>query len=498
MIFLTGRKPSLKRRLLLTLLLPLCAILLVLGASGTWLVHRVVEAASDRVLSGSLQAISETLSMQSGYLTLDLPPSALGMLENADRDNVYYNVSYRGQLITGYPELSVANTVPPESIEFRDSTFRGIPIRVATEAWLVPELDSPVIVQVAETTKNRTALADRMLIALGAGELFLLIAISALVFVAVDWGLRPLSDLRKEVEARSLQPEINFAPLSLALVPREALPFVSAFNALLGHVEAAIETLTRFTSQASHQLRAPLTVVRTHVELLKRQTDGTPEMHSTVSDIHQAVKRLQHLIVQLISLAKADHLSGDSAGPGDFDLVECTASIARTYASRAVAEKMDLSFDAAYENLPVSGNPVFAGEMIANLLDNAIRYGKPGGHIVVRIASEAGVLEVEDDGPGVPVKDRERVFERFYRLPHSQDREGSGLGLSIVQALGRRMGAGVTLQTPQSGQGLKVVIKFRTIGSDVRPASGVFGASAAGTDRAQGYPGLTEVRDRYV
>jgi two-component system sensor histidine kinase TctE len=204
--------------------------------------------------------------------------------------------------------------------------------------------------------------------------------------------------------------------------------------------------------------------VRTHVELLKRQTDGTAEMQSTVSDIHQAVIRLQHLIVQLISLAKAERLS-DEAGPGDFDLVECTAAIAGSYASRAVAEKMDLSFDTAYEQLPVSGNPVFAGEMIANLLDNAIRYGKLGGHIIVRIAGERGVLEVEDDGPGVPVKDRERVFERFYRLPHNQDREGSGLGLSIVQALGRRMGAMVNLQTPLSGQGLKVVIKFRPVGS---------------------------------
>jgi two-component system sensor histidine kinase TctE len=122
---------------------------------------------------------------------------------------------------------------------------------------------------------------------------------------------------------------------------------------------------------------------------------------------------------------------------------------------------MELSFESAFERLPVSGNPVFAGEMIANLLDNAIRYGKAGGHIIVRIAADQGVLEVEDNGPGVAVKDRERVFERFFRLPHNQDREGSGLGLSIVQALGRRMAAGIDLQTPAGGQGLKVVIRFR-------------------------------------
>ena len=460
MIFAAGKNASLKRRLALTLLLPLCAILLGLGATGAWLVHRVVEAASDRVLSGSLQAISETLAMEGGYLTLDLPPSALGMLENSDRDNVYYNVSYRGKLITGYPELSVlTHNIRLEDIEFRDSTFRGLPIRVAAEARLVPQLDSPVIVQVAETTKNRTALANRMLAALAAGELFLLATIAVLVFLAIDWGLRPLSVLRKEVEARAHQPEINFAPLPLSLVPQEALPFVSAFNALLGHVETAVETLRRFTSDASHQLRAPLTVVRTHVELLRRHSDSSPEMRGAVSDIYHAVRALQHLIVQLISLAKAERPSDDSTG--SFDLVECTATTASSYASRALAEKMDLSFETAFEKLPVSGNSIFAGEMIANLLDNAIRYGSLGGHIIVRIADERGVLEVEDDGPGVPVKDRERVFERFYRLPHSQDREGSGLGLSIVQALGRRMGAAVNLQTPVGGKGLKVVIQFR-------------------------------------
>jgi two-component system sensor histidine kinase TctE len=163
MIFIRANKPSLKRRLALTLLLPLCAILLGLGLAGAWLVHRVVEAASDRVLSGSLEAISETLAMEGGYITMDLPPSALGMLENSDRDNVYYNVSYHGKLITGYPELSVVtHNIRLDDIEFRDSSFRGVPIRVAAEARLVPQLDAPVIVQVAETTKNRIALANRM------------------------------------------------------------------------------------------------------------------------------------------------------------------------------------------------------------------------------------------------------------------------------------------------------------------------------------------------
>lgn len=456
-------RPSLKRRLLLMLLLPLCGVLLGGGIWGAWFVHQVVENVSDRVLSGSLQAIGETLAMQQGYLTLDLPPSALGMLENPDRDNVYYSIRYRGKLITGYSELGAPKDqdIRLEDVEFRDSTFHGVPIRVASEAKLVPQLDAPVIIQVAETVNNRTAVAKRMLFALGTGEIVLMAMIAALVLMAVDWGLKPLSLLRKEVEERNNRAEIDFAPLHLSFVPQEALPFVSAFNSLLGHVETAFETLKRFTSDASHQLRAPLTVVRTHVELLSRHSDGSAEVRDAVADMYLAVRALQHLIVQLISLAKAERPGSDDEGPATFDLIECTAATARNYAMIALEKHMDISFDATCEKLPVAGNAIFAGEMVANLLDNSIRYGAPGGHIAIRVCAEDRLLEIEDDGPGIPLKERERVFERFYRLPQDTASEGSGLGLSIVQALGRRMGASIALETPAGGQGLLAKVQFQ-------------------------------------
>jgi two-component system sensor histidine kinase TctE len=300
-----------------------------------------------------------------------------------------------------------------------------------------------------------------MLAALAAGEVTLLAIIAGLVFWGVDWGLRPLSELRREVDARLLRPELDFGPLPVASAPHEILPFVSAFNALLSHVEAAVETLQRFTSDASHQLRAPLAVVRTHVELLRRGSGDKKDMHEAITDMHAAVLALQHLTVQLIALAKAERPVDEIDGAKPFDLVGCARAAARTYAAGALAKSMDLSFESAFDELPVWGNAIFANEMIANLLDNAIRYGGPGIRIVARIMDEPGVLEIEDDGPGIPMAHRERVFERFYRMPVNLDRDGSGLGLSIVQALSRRMGARVSLETPASGRGLKAVIRFR-------------------------------------
>jgi two-component system sensor histidine kinase TctE len=203
-----------------------------------------------------------------------------------------------------------------------------------------------------------------------------------------------------------------------------------------------------------------LAVVRTHVELLERRAKASPEVQTSLGDISQAVKALQRLIVQLISLAKAERPS-DRGATETFDLVECTAGSSRAYAARALDRGMELSFESDQERLLVYGSAVLAGEMIANLLDNCVRYGREGGHIVIRIPDTQGQLEIEDDGPGVPAEQRERVFERFYRLPHNSDSEGSGLGLSIVQALGKRLGATVALETPASGKGLRAVIQFQ-------------------------------------
>jgi two-component system, OmpR family, sensor histidine kinase TctE len=195
-------------------------------------------------------------------------------------------------------------------------------------------------------------------------------------------------------------------------------------------------------------------------------------------DIQDAVKTLQHLFVQLISLAKAERPKGETEESVQFDLVEAAASVARTFVTRALSARMELSFETSYDSLSVLGSPFFAGEMIANLLDNAIRYGVPGGHIVVRISEQLGILEIEDDGPGIPEEHRERVFERFYRLPYHTDREGSGLGLSIVQALGRRMNATVRLETQPQGVGLKVVVQFLVPeGATAEPIKAVIAAS---------------------
>jgi two-component system, OmpR family, sensor histidine kinase TctE len=142
---------SLRGRLLVTLLLPLFILSIALGTAGMWTIRRIVENSNDRLLSGSLISITDTLGIEDGEFTLDLPPSALGMLENSSGDSVYYGVIYDGRLITGYQALPLPDRRDSRlgTVSYRYARVNDTPVRVATAARLVPGLVDPVIVQVA-------------------------------------------------------------------------------------------------------------------------------------------------------------------------------------------------------------------------------------------------------------------------------------------------------------------------------------------------------------
>ena len=157
----------------------LTVVAITLGAGGALLVNGIVEHTADRLLGASARAIAETLAVDQGEITLDLPPSALGMLENAQRDNVYYNVRHGAELVTGYPDLPgipAAKAIIGSSA-FRYDTYRGERVRVASEARSLPRIPGVIVVQVAETLQGRHDLARQMLGGLAALEAaFVLVA----------------------------------------------------------------------------------------------------------------------------------------------------------------------------------------------------------------------------------------------------------------------------------------------------------------------------------
>ncbi|MBP2227082.1 two-component system sensor histidine kinase TctE [Azospirillum agricola] len=471
--------PSLRRRLLTRLLVPLGALAVGLGVGGAALIHGFVQSTHDRVLAGSVLAIAERLAVSDddGEVTVDLPAVAFGMLESQARDNIYYNVAHHGGVITGYLDLPAPDPdrLPLNAMLFRDDTYHGHPVRVAAQVRRVYGEARPVLVQVAETTTGRRAAVVDMLLWLTLLEVALVGGSGVLVWGAVGRGLAPLVRLRRVIDARSARGSMALVPLPLAVVPREALPLVVAINGLLERLDQSITTMRRFTADASHQLRTPLAVLRTHLALLRRHGTGTAEGRAALDDVEGAVRRLERLLTQLLALARADEDSPAPASGEVADLLQVAMEVTAEQVPGALALGVEVHFDAPPEDDPplrVAGNPVLVGELLGNLLDNAIRYNRPGGTVTVRVAGspEAPRLEVEDDGPGIPETERGRVFERFYRLPQAGGaaRTGSGLGLAIVQALADRLGAEIALNDRAGGPGLLApgllaVVSFRGV-----------------------------------
>jgi len=438
---------------------PLAALALLLGVGGAVTINEVVEGVNDRLLGASARAIAETLALENDEVTLDLPASALGMLENDARDNVYYSVWANGELLTGYPDLPRIKELPDDDGEmvFQYAQYRDYRIRIAAVARKVPRINEPVIVEVAETLEARHALRDRMLVGLAVLEVLLIALSLGLLPLAVRWGLAPL---KRVLSAMATRREADFTPLSLDYVPVELRGLVGAFNGLLGRLDAAMQGIRRFTADASHQMRTPLSILRAHVAALRSAKLPVGPAQQSLTDIEAATGRLQRLLTQLLALARAE---GAREGGPDLrkpaDLVEIARAASVEYAPQAVKMGIDLHFEAPERAIIIGSQPDLAGELVGNLIDNAIRYNRANGIVAVTVLGE-GVVIVEDEGPGIPLDARATAFERFGRLAPDRGREGSGLGLAIVRALADSLGAVVELADRGSSPGLRVTVRF--------------------------------------
>jgi two-component system sensor histidine kinase TctE len=451
---------SLTGRLLVALILPTATLALMLGVGGALFIDRIVEGVNDRLLETSARSIADTLALEHGDITLDLPPSAFGMLENDERDNVYYSVHVGPELLTGYADLPRVQTrdASVDDTRFANASYRGSPVRLAAVVRRVPRVEAPVVVQVAETLDSRNGLQRRLLAGLLVLEVLLIVPLVVLVPLAVRWGLRPLVEVRQEVDSRS---PVDFTPLTLQRVPTELRSFVTAFNGLLLRLQDAMEGVRRFTADASHQMRTPLSVLRTHLQVLQREGLQSAAGQASLADIDAATGRLQRLLTQLLALARAEGSRERLARlERQVDLVALTRSVAEDYVPVALREGVDIQFEADAA-VAVRTVEEFARELIANLVDNAIRYNRTAGTVWLRVESLPDVrrVVVEDDGPGIPESMRAEVFKRFRRLDRDRGEAGSGLGLAIVKVLADALEADVRLGDGQQG-GLRVEIVF--------------------------------------
>jgi signal transduction histidine kinase len=222
------------------------------------------------------------------------------------------------------------------------------------------------------------------------------------------------------------------------------------------------QAMNRFTADASHQMRTPLTILRTHISVLGALIPANSDAYPSLKDIQEAADRLQRLLIQLLKLARAEGAQALDQESETIDLREIIQEIAASHVPQGLEAGIDLHFEADQRPFPTHANPIMIHEIFANLIDNAIRYNDEGGSVVIRLFDENGrhVVEVEDDGPGIPDAEKDKVFTRFYRLNRDQSRVGSGLGLAIVRSLAATLNAEISLSGGANGRGLRVRVAW--------------------------------------
>lgn len=451
-----GATRSLTARLLIGVGLPMFALAIALSLGGALMIRATVTAVNDRILDAAARGIADSLTIEEGAIALDLSPSIFGMLENAARDNVYYTVRHEGRSLTGYDDLPMIEPKSSDEATFGNAVYLGRKIRVVTRTRRLPGLTHPVVVEVAETLDARRADSDRLITGLLLLEGALILLAVLLLPVAVRWGLRPVVQIQEELNLRAAS---DLAPLPLDAVPAELRDLVGAFNAMLARLGHTIAAMRRFTGDASHQMRTPLSILRTHVAVLREAKPGSVEAGQSLDDIDRGAERLSHLVRQLLALARADHASGEEIPLEEVDLRDLATAVVAEYRDAATQAGLALSVAPGDPVIAHTG-PALAIELLSNLVDNAIRHGGSGASFV-RIAVAVGpMVVVEDDGPGIPRDQYERVFTSFAQLPRDVRNEGSGLGLSIVALLARAVGATVTLGDGAGGRGLRIEVRF--------------------------------------
>jgi signal transduction histidine kinase len=348
-------------------------------------------------------------------------------------------------------------SLPPDAPKTLDPGFSMVdtpdgPWRVYTH--VTPE----GVIQVAQPEAVRDALARELSLRMLLPELLLLPVLALLVAWILKRALAPLDETSARVRERDAA---RLDPLPTAGVPSELAPLVEQVNALLGRLAASLETERRFVADAAHELRSPVAALALQIQLAERAPTEASR-GAALAELKKGVARAGRLVQQLLDLARLEP-GIPSEAPGPVDLAELAREVIGSFAGRADSQDVDLGADAPPSAL-VTGSASELRSLVANLVDNALRYAPAHSAVTVSLREAPGAIElaVEDAGPGIPPEQRERVMRRFQRLEGDLT-AGSGLGLPIAQAIVERHRGSLVLGEARPGReppGLSVQIRL--------------------------------------
>ncbi len=411
----------------------------------------------DRWLIDSTRSLAQAVRAEHGQIEFDPPRVALQIFQFDEVDKTYFKIASRRRgFISGERSLPDERLLPINGIALGQANVEAQRVRVVSTRIAPADTDDTVTVTIAETLIKRTTLARDILLAMVAPQVALVGIASLLAWLGVSQGLKPLTNLASQIEARD---QNNLAPVPQTGLPREARVLAARINELLERLDSAIRAQKRFVADAAHQLRTPLAAVMLHTERAQRAPNAAAEREA-LQALHRSVERAARVSQQLLSLARTDPDASSAVELKPLDLVVLARRVGEEWVPRALKRDIDFGLVAPDSPVLIKGDAWLLSELLSNLIDNALRYCGSAGRVSVIV--EAGArptLAVQDDGPGIPPEERSRIFERFYRLPDSAG-DGCGLGLAIVDEIARLHHASIQVSSGSQGCGSRFTVIF--------------------------------------
>jgi len=431
---------------------------------------------SARLLSRQVQITPSRTSGDMARVTVQAA-RALDLLRFDDTDKVYFQVlGVRGEFLAGDRDLRVPEGPYPEvgEIQFRSDQMFDEPVRVATLVLPIPgEGDTRgVLVQYAETLGKRSRLTTEIIKGVILPQFVILPLAVLLVWLALARGIKPLNELQQRIRQRESG---DLSPIDGREAPEEVAPLVASINDLLQRLDQSLAVQKHFLADAAHQLKTPLAGLRMQAELAVREIDAGQRdplaLKAALNQISLSSQRAAHSVNQLLAMARAEDQQ-QALRVQPVDLAQIVQEAMLDLFTKAQDKRIDIGYEGADPG-PAStmvGQPVLLGELVRNLLDNALQYTPAGGAVTARVLpdpfGQVLVLQVEDSGPGIPEAERELVFQPFYRALGTGV-DGTGLGLAIVQEIVKGHDAEISVTaahprpvTPGQGQGALFTVRF--------------------------------------
>jgi two-component system, OmpR family, sensor histidine kinase TctE len=471
-----GMTSGLQRRLLLLLLSPL----LMLALLNTWFDFRSADSAAlqqDRELLTLAPLLADSIiaggdTEEEPPLLLTAPPVDEFLANRAGR-SAFAVVSLGGRVLVGDAWLTGAAPADHDA-ELSSEEFAGTTYRIVSQR--VKSVAGDVVVRLADGSDPRQQWLALLAVKVLLPNLILSIAGVFAVNWAVRTALRPLLELRDAVERRSPR---DLSALDPDASPDEVRPLVLSLNRLFSLVNAQAESQARFVADAAHQLRTPLAGLQAQVEAwaqvvtVPKNIPNGPAGHINTAQaaitlgadqvlrLRHAARRTSQLANQLLALSRADARSAHNQPVQRVNLLQLCEAVLESLLDAATAQNIDLGLEVSPAH--IQGQEWLLRELLVNLTDNAIKYTPSGGRVTLRCGLRAvqeksvqqPFLEVEDDGPGIPVGEMARVLERFYRVPGTAI-EGNGLGLAIADEIAQVHRSHLQLAVGSEGRGLRV------------------------------------------